>query len=326
MISIVVPVYNVEEYLRECVDSVLQQTYGDFEIILVNDGSTDSSPAICAEYAQRDGRVRLIHQENQGLSAARNTGIDAARGEYLLFLDSDDYLPEGTLENLHGLAVAHNADFVTGPFLRLFENGSIRPARMRDPIHGVEVYTGYDKMDNYIRVPKQTNSVWGKLFARELFSEIRFPVGKLFEDVFVTYRLVHNAKRLVLTEKPSYVYRKRAGSIALRPCTDRDYDVVEGRLQEQAFVLEHYPELAHHAHVRMFSTVFQLVIRSAGGKISDKEKWKNMQRLVRKYLPNYLKCRAAKKKKMLAMLAFVNLDLARLAVKVYIKNLPEEDI
>lgn len=326
MISIVVPVYNVEKYLRECVDSLLAQDFQDCEILLVDDGSTDSSGDMCDAYARQDGRIRVIHQENQGLSGARNTGIEAAQGEYLLFVDSDDYLPEGTLSTLHALAVEHDADFVAGTFLRLFENGSLRPPRMRDPIHGVEVYTGYDKMDNYIRVPKQTNSVWGKLFARELFRETRFPVGKLFEDVYVTYQLVHDAKRIVLTEKPSYVYRRRAGSIALRPCSDRDYDVVEGRLQEQAFVLKHYPEMEHHTCVRVFSTVFQLVIRSAGGKISDPVKWKNMQRLVRRYLPNYLKCRAARKKKLLAVLAWVNLDLARLAVKLYMKNLMEEDV
>ena len=326
MVSIVVPVYNVEKYLRECVDSLLAQDFQDCEILLVNDGSTDSSPAICEEYARRDGRIRVIHQENQGLSAARNTGIDAAQGEYLLFVDSDDYLPEGALSHLHALAVEHNADFVAGTFLRLFDNGSIRPARTRDPIHGVEVYTGYDKMDNYIRVPKQTNSVTGKLFARELFRQTRFPVGRLFEDVFVTFHLVHDAKCLVLTETPSYVYRKRAGSIALSPCSDRDYDAVEGRLQEEAFVLKHYPEMQHHTHVRVFSTVFQLVIRSAAGKISDPVKWKNMQRLVRRYLPNYLKCRAARKKKLLAVLAYVSIDLARLAVKVYMKNLMEEDV
>ena len=326
MISIVVPVYNVEKYLRECVDSLLAQDFQDCEILLVDDGSTDSSGDMCDAYARQDGRIRVIHQENQGLSGARNTGIEAAQGEYLLFVDSDDYLPEGTLSTLHALAVEHDADFVAGTFLRLFENGSLRPPRMRDPIHGVEVYTGYDKMDNYIRVPKQTNAVWGKLFARELFHETRFPVGKLFEDVYVTYQLVHDARRIVLTEKPSYVYRRRAGSIALRPCSDRDYDVVEGRLQEQAFVLKHYPEMEHHTCVRVFSTVFQLVIRSAGGKISDPEKWKNMQRLVRKYLPNYLKCRAARKKKLLAVVAWVNLDLARLAVKLYMKNLMEEDV
>lgn len=326
MISIVVPVYNVEKYLRECLDSLLGQEFQDCEILLVNDGSTDLSPAICQEYAARDGRVRVIHQENQGLSAARNTGIEAAQGEYLLFVDSDDYLPEGALSTLHALAVEHHADFVAGIFLRLLENGNIRPARLRDPIHGAEVYTGDAKMDNYIRVPKQTNSVTGKLFARELFREIRFPVGKLFEDVFVTYRLVHAAKCLVLTETPSYVYRKRAGSIAMRPCTDRDYDAVEGRLQEEAFVLKHYPEMEHHTHVRVFSTVFQLVIRSAFGRIQDPEKRRNMQRLVRRYLRNYLKCRAARKKKLLAILAFVHLDLARLAVKLYMKNLAEEDV
>lgn len=326
MISIVVPVYNVEAYLADCLDSLLAQSYTDFEIVLVNDGATDSSPAICQDYAARDGRIRLIHQANGGLSAARNTGIEHARGEYLLFVDSDDLLPDGALEMLHSVAVEQNADFVAGTFLRLFEDGRIRPARLRDPIHGVEVYTGFDKMDNYIRVPKQSNSVAGKLFARDLFAQIRFPVGKLFEDIYVTYQLVHNARRIALCEKPSYIYRRRGDSIMLRPCSRRDFDAVEGRLAEENFVLAHYPTLAHHTHVRVFSTVFALIVRSAAGGLGDRELDRRMQKLVRKYLKNYLKCRASRKKKLVAVLAWVHIDLARFVVRSYARGLAEENV
>lgn len=324
MISVIVPVYNVEDYLHQCVDSIINQSYTDLEIILVDDGSKDNSGKICDEYAQQDSRIRVIHQQNQGLSAARNAGIDICTGEYILFVDSDDYLPEGILDLLHTIAVEHESDFVAGTFFRLSDDGILTPARLRDPIKGVEVYTGRQKMENYICVPKQTNSVWGKLFARELFQQIRFPVGKLFEDVFVTYQLVHNAKRIALTQEPSYIYRRRANSITLRACSRKDFDVVEGRLQEQRFVLDHYPDMEHHTNVRVFSTVFGLIIRSAKGGLDDRALDRKMQVLVRKYLRNYLKCRANRKKKLLARIAFLNINLARVFIRIFTPNMTED--
>lgn len=313
MITIVVPVYNVEVYLKECVDSLLAQTYGDFEIILVNDGSTDSSPAMCDAYAAQDSRIRVIHQENKGLSGARNTAIEAARGEYLIFVDSDDYLPLDTLEILHSIAQETGADYVAGYSLAKRENGKVELILLRDEVKGVEVYTGKDKMYNYVRTPKMTASACGKLYTRELFREIRFPAGKLYEDVHTTYRLVHEAKCMALTEKATYVYRKREGSIMHHKCTARDFDVVEGRLLEESFMAEHYPELAHDTHVRVFASSLALVLR---GGLGDKNMHRKMQVLARKYLKNYLKCRAKKEKKLLAVLMAVNINLAILAARI----------
>lgn len=324
MISVVIPVYNVEDYLPQCLDSVISQSYTNLEIILIDDGSRDSSGKICDEYALQDSRIRVIHQQNQGLSAARNAGIEIATGKYIIFVDSDDYLPGGTIEHLHSTAVAYQADFVAGTFLRLSKDGKLSPNRLRDPIVGVEVYTGRQKMENYICIPKQTNSVWGRLFARELFNEIRFPVGRLFEDVFVTCKLVHEAQRIALTEVPTYVYRKRANSISLRTCSHKDFDVVEGRLEEQRFVLQHYPDMAHHTNVRVFSTVLALIIRSAKGGLGDRKLDRQMQYLVRKYLRNYLKCRANRKKKLLATIAFCNINLARFVIRTFAQSAAED--
>lgn len=312
MISVVVPVYNVEDYLKECVDSLLAQTYRDFEVIFVDDGSTDSSPAMCDAYAQQDARIRVIHQKNQGLSGARNTGIEIAQGDSIFFLDSDDYLPEDTLETLYSVAMQTGADYVAGTSLAKRENGKVDLIYLRDEVHGVEVYTGKDKMYNYVRTPKMTASACGKLYSKELFNEIRFPVGRLYEDVYTTYRLVHAAKCMALTEKPTYVYRKREGSIMHHKCTARDFDVVEGRLLEEAFMAQHYPELAHDTHVRVFASSLALVLR---GGLRDREKHREMQILARKYLKNYLKCRAKKGKKFLAVLMAVNINLALIAVR-----------
>lgn len=324
MISVVIPVYNVEDYLPQCLDSVISQSYTNLEIILIDDGSRDSSGKICDEYALRDSRIRVIHQQNQGLSAARNAGIEIATGAYILFLDSDDCLPAGSLNHLRTIASDREADYVAGTFNRLKEDGQLIPARLRDPINGIEVYTERQKMENYICVPKQSNSVCGKLFARELFSEIRFPVGKLFEDIFVTYRLVHAAKCIALSQEPSYIYRWRANSIMHRSCSRRDFDAVEGRLGEQRFVLEHYPDMEHHTNVRVFSTAFALLIRSANGGLGDRELDRRIQILMRKHLRNYLKCRANRKKKLLATIAFCNINLARFVIRTFAQSTAED--
>lgn len=307
MISVIVPVYNVQDYLEECLESLLAQTYTDMEILLVNDGSTDSSPAICEAYAAEDNRIRVIHQENQGLSGARNTGIGASKGEYLFFLDSDDYLPLDALGILYAIAQETGADYVAGTSLRKSENGEIKLVHLHDRVQGLEVYTGRDKMYNYIHTPKMTASACGKLYARELFREISFPVGKLYEDVATTYRLVHAAKCLALTENPTYVYRKREGSIMLSKCSSRDFSLIEGKLSEKEFVLRHYPELEHDTHVRIFTSILALVAR---GGLGDRELHRKMQDLARKYLKNYMKCRARKEKKAFAILIAVNINLA----------------
>lgn len=307
MISVVVPVYNVQDYLQECLDSLIAQTYKDFEVILVNDGSTDSSPAMCEEYAARDTRFRVLHQENKGLSGARNTGIEAAQGEYLFFLDSDDYLPLDTLEILHAVAMETGADYVAGTSLRKYGDKKEERLRIRDEVHGVEVYTGTEKMYYYIKRPKMTSSACGKLYAKELFREIQFPVGRLYEDVATTYRLVYAAERIAFTEKSTYVYREREGSIMKRKCTSRDFDLIKGRLEEKSFVLQHFPEFEHDTHVRVFASTLSLVAR---GGLGDAELHRKMQALARKYLKNYLKCRASREKKMFAVLMAVNINLA----------------
>lgn len=207
-ISVIIPVYRVEAYLRRCLESVFAQTCTDYEVILVDDGSPDNCGAICDEYAQKDSRVHVIHQENGGLSAARNTGIDAAKGEYLFFMDSDDAIHPQTLEILHELLKAHRADVAIGGFTRFRSEDELSFPRMTT-LPASECLSGEATMHRFFAGWEQARrcvSSCGKLIRRSLFEGIRFPLGRLFEDEYTTYRLYDRAERVAVTDCVLYHY------------------------------------------------------------------------------------------------------------------------
>lgn len=222
-ISVIVPVYRVEKFLPQCIESVLNQTFTDFELILVDDGSPDRCPAICDEAAERDARVRVIHQANAGLSAARNAGIEAAHGAWLSFVDSDDYIAPHFCEKLYQTAQRTNADCVMCSVQNVDESGKpIDSALMRvaDEVKtGQEVLRkiGRDDVTPYL-------TAWNKLYRRKLFNTLRYPAGRQNEDVFVFAELFCQVQRAVCVAEPLYFYRKRIGSIMNSAVTLRNLD------------------------------------------------------------------------------------------------------
>ena len=222
-ISVIVPIYRVEKYLPACIDSILNQTFTDFELILVDDGSPDRCPEICDETAKRDARVRVIHQANAGLSAARNAGIEIAHGEWLGFVDSDDYIAPQFYEKLYQTAQRTDADCVMCSVQNVDESGkSIDSALMRvaDEVKtGQEVLRkiGRDDVTPYL-------TAWNKLYRRKLFNTLRYPAGRQNEDVFVFAELFCQVQRAVCVAEPLYFYRKRIGSIMNSVVTLRNLD------------------------------------------------------------------------------------------------------
>lgn len=212
--SIIIPVYNVEAWLRPCVDSVLGQTFDDFELILVDDGSPDRCPELCDEFAQKDNRVRVIHQNNQGQAGARNTGIAAAQGEYVMCIDSDDYLINENVLELLAKKTETKADIIHYKFVEWLErDGSITPCRFSYdvPTEGrnlADIYCELIDRDAYY------NSAWSKIIRRQLLvdNDIQFETGIVGEDNEWYYHVVMVAQSLVLIDRPLYVYRRRAGS------------------------------------------------------------------------------------------------------------------
>lgn len=224
LISIIVAIYNVAPYLKECIQSILEQTYTNIEIILVDDGSTDDSGRICESL--KDDRTKVIHQKNQGLSQARNSGIEASSGSYLLFVDGDDYISSTMVETLYNSMILENADMVISNFFRVTEKGV--KIESKDPL-GYEVFTPIQFLETLCgRLNYACRVVaWNKLYKREIFQTIRYPKGKIHEDEFVIVDIVLECKKIVVVPDHLYYYREREGSIMKSKWTIRRLDVVE---------------------------------------------------------------------------------------------------
>lgn len=222
-ISIIVPVYDVEAYLPKCIDSILAQTFRDFELILVDDGSPDNCPALCDAAAERDERIRVIHQKNGGLSAARNAGLDIARGEWIGFVDSDDYIAPEMYEKLYEAVQEYGANLAVCGFLPVDEQG--RPMLQPTQNPRTFVYTREQAIGKIASTAFHMAPT--KLYHRSIFSELRFPVGRLNEDSFVAPAVLEQATKVVFLEDQFYHYFQRAGSIMYKQKTLRNYDAVE---------------------------------------------------------------------------------------------------
>lgn len=210
-LSIIIPVYNVERYLKVCLESVAQQHLSDYEVIMVDDGSTDGSGAICDEYAAKYPQFRVIHQENQGISAARNAGVTEAKGKYLLFLDSDDFLVPNSLSILLELANKNDLDVLGFNLIYVAENCNESPIKQSEMLDHVEVMSGFEYMarNNFVA------QVWWYVVRRELIvgNDIKFPVGHMLEDAAFNVRLFSRAQRMAQVPNAIYCYRQRPTSI-----------------------------------------------------------------------------------------------------------------
>ncbi|WP_180275217.1 glycosyltransferase family 2 protein [Streptococcus suis] len=218
LISIIVPVYNVENYLDECIQTVLAQTYSNWELLLINDGSTDSSGTICDDYAKGDERIRVVHKNNGGLSDARNAGINNCTGEYITFLDSDDGIREDFLETCLTTAIQHDVDIVIGHFFIWDENQQtfyyFVEQSQKDTI---ELISAQEALNRQV-VWKNFNTApfvvaWGKVFKATLFNTIRFPKGKVFEDEYTIHKALLKSDSVALINKEFYMYRRHGNSI-----------------------------------------------------------------------------------------------------------------
>ena len=212
LISIVIPVYNVEKYLKKCLDSIINQTYKNLEIILVNDGSTDKSADICKEYAKNDKRIIYIEQENQGLSCARNTGINNIHGKYIAFVDSDDYININFIEKLYTILIETNSDIAVCNYSKVNENSKIDINKKEEDVK--RVFSGTSKFYNiYNELENVTVVAWNKLYKVDIFKNIRYPNGKVHEDEFVIYDIIKVSKKIVYTTCNYYYYFQRSNSI-----------------------------------------------------------------------------------------------------------------
>lgn len=239
-ISVIIPIYNVEKYLERCVDSVLAQTFTDIELILVDDGSTDSSSAMCDAFAAEDDRIRVIHKQNGGLSDARNAGIEAAAGEYIGFVDSDDYIDADMYEFLYGIAQKENADVAMCELYHCYAGKDI----FRHSADYYEVTDSIGAVRCVLESKITSVTAVNKLYRKELFANLRFRKGKTAEDAFIMVDLLSKAKTVVITNAQKYYYFHREGSITTKPFNTRDLDAVEAYEYNAKRALELSDDLA----------------------------------------------------------------------------------
>lgn len=204
LISIIVPVYKVEKYIHRCIESALAQTYRNWELILVDDGSPDGCGSICDSYASKDFRIHVIHKKNGGLSSARNAGLQICQGDYITFLDSDDYLMPNALEDLIQTSVSQKADLVMGVNLLLRTDGSLQQDTWATQ-YGNRDISSQELRRAFLR-DSLPNYAWGKLYHASLLSHLRFPEGQNMEDLWIMPHLVDSAKKMVILMKDVYVY------------------------------------------------------------------------------------------------------------------------
>lgn len=211
LISIIVPIYNVEKYLPKCIESIINQTYKNLEIILVDDGSKDDCPKICDKYKKEDKRIKVIHKENGGLSDARNKGLEISKGKYLIFVDSDDYIDMHMVEKLYNDLIENNADISICNHYRDYQNGILEVKNFPNKkvvVTKEEIF--YNIYNNY-SVP--TIISWGKIYKKALFKNIRYPLGKLHEDEAIIIDILANTSRISYFDEPLYYYVQRQDSI-----------------------------------------------------------------------------------------------------------------
>lgn len=239
MISIIVPVYNVENYIERCVESILAQTCRDFELILVDDGSTDGSGAICDRLKEGDSRIQVIHQENRGLSGARNRGLSAASGDYITYIDSDDYVHPSYLEVLYHNAVVYQADVSVCSLQLAWENQKVKPKRSGNVVKSAVTYSGRQAAKEIVAGNKRDMIVaCGKLYHCSLRKLLLYPEGRLHEDEFVTYKVFYEAEKVVVTGQPLYYYLQREKSITGSGYSKRRLDKLVALKEAIAFFEE----------------------------------------------------------------------------------------
>ena len=212
LISVIVPIYNVEKYLNKCIESIINQSYSNLEIILVDDGSKDSSGIMCDSYILKDKRIKVIHKENGGLSDARNVGLDKAKGEYIVFIDSDDWIDEKMIEILYNIVKKNNSDISICDYFLAY-NEEIQTQKEDIEVINLSNIEALKKIyDKDLGVCMIV--AWNKLYKRNLFKDdIRYPYGKIHEDEFTTYKLLYKAEKISYTNQKMYYYRQRENSI-----------------------------------------------------------------------------------------------------------------
>lgn len=243
LISIIIPVYNVEKFLNECIESVLKQLYVNLEIILIDDGSTDRSGEICDEYSKLDARITVIHKKNGGLSDARNIGIEKAHGKFLTFIDSDDKVSESYVINLYEIMKKTNAKLAISWFEEFNEDDIISLGKTKLEENKIKIVDSEQCLECMLYQDGVETSAWGKLYQADLFAKLRYPKGKIYEDIPVTYQAIKLAKKIAIIDNKDYFYLQRKDSIQYQKFNSKKMSAIEHIDYVQQCIYSDFPKL-----------------------------------------------------------------------------------
>lgn len=299
LISVILPIYNVEKYLNKSVDSVLNQTYRNLEVILVDDGSPDNSGEICDEYAKKDERVKVIHKQNGGLSDARNAGIKIATGEYITLVDSDDYIEKDYVEFLYNLILENNAQMSICSHSAIYENGTI----LKKETHERAILTPEETLKRILYDDGIDISAWAKMYKKELFDEIQYPKGRLFEDAATTYKLVDECKIIVLGSESKYNYIIRNNSITTATFSSNKMQLITSTEEMCNYVKSKYPQLEMAANRRLMYAYLSTISQLAKCKEKHKEEQEKLMKYIKQHKWEILKDKKVPKRDKLGILS-----------------------
>lgn len=277
LVSIIVPVYNVKYYLAKCINSIIGQTYTNLEIILVDDGSSDGSEKICDEYEKVDNRILVIHKINEGVSAARNIGLDYARGEYIAFVDSDDYIASDMIQTLLSRIKTDNSDMACCNYLQVTEDAKLINETQQLPLRDENISSNA-AMQCFILWGGYYVTPWNKLYKSQIFKTLRFPVGKRYEDLYIIFQIVTQCKRISHISKTLYFYLRRKDSFTLGEFNICDFDFGDAMINIYKSAKEnHYTNLQEYC-VKRLSYKFEDWWEQIRNKPEYKKRYKEIKR------------------------------------------------
>ena len=313
LITVIVPIYNIEEYIAPCVKTIINQSYKNLEILLVDDGSTDNSPKICDKYKESDKRINVIHKKNGGLSDARNVAIEKAKGDFIFLLDGDDTIHERIIEVLHQNIKKYKADIATSSFLQ-FEDGT-KPRAINLSKSCVKCLDTEGALENMLYQKGCTNTAWGKLYKKELFDNIRYPKGELYEDLATTYKLFSKAKRIVVDDRKMYNYRQRYGSIVNNSFSLKHLRSLDFVKEQTAFIEKNFPNIKNAAYNRELRDYYYILYEMPKGKF--REEYRELVKGIKKYRRIVVKDRKSLfKPRLIAGLSYIGFWTLRPTMKL----------
>lgn len=289
-VSVIVPIYNVEKHLRSCIDSILAQTYKNYEVILVDDGSPDKCGEICDEYKLKFDCIKVIHQNNQGVSAARNNAVKRSSGEYITFIDPDDYITEDYIEYLISLIKKYRAEISAGGSIYQYEGKDVKKPK-------AESFSSFYSPDEAI---SRMNYVigfgtvaWAKMYKRYLVEAHPYPVGKRYEDIATTYKIIGDSSGLAYGDKQIYIWYQRPNSFVHKAFDGRQLDGIEATKDQLIYVQERFPKAVSAAKYRYTAKAVELasLLFDTDG---DKKEFKKLQAYMNEYAIDVLRDKHAK--------------------------------